>query len=236
MSEDHTIRGIAFCPHCGNRAPQKLVYSKHFYSYSLSLKGDRTGNDLPAAYFVAECETCHEVLVYLSESNIPEDKQFPDSGLIWPNSGFLGQGVPELIKEIYNEAIIIKNLAPNSFAVQIRRSLEVLCDDRGARKGALHDRLKALVDKNEIPHVLSEMSDIIGLIESIGIHASQQHVKPGHVRVIDEFFRAVIEYVYVAPQKIKQLKEQLHLMDGDKKLLSGQNLLIHSARPSTSDA
>ncbi len=169
--------------------------------------------------------------MYLSEANIPEDKQFSESGLIWPNSGFLGKGVPESIKEIYNEAVIIKNLAPNSFTSQIRRALEVLFDDRGARKGGLRDRLKYLVDKNEIPHVLSDMSDIIKLLENTGIHASQQPVRPGHVHVIDDFFRTVIEYVYVAPHKIKQLKEQLQIMKGNKKVPGAQKQAAGSFYP-----
>jgi hypothetical protein len=130
MSEEKIIRCVAFCPHCGNRAPQKLVYKKHFYSYGFDMQGNKTDNDLPAAYFIAECETCHEILVYLAEAHIPDEKNFIDSSLIWPDPGFLGQGVPELIKAIYREATVIKNLAPNAFAVQIRRALEALCDER----------------------------------------------------------------------------------------------------------
>ena len=210
MSGEQTIRCVTFCPHCGNRAPQKLVYSNHFYSNGFfDMEGNKTDNDLPAAYFIAECETCHEVLVYLAEAHIPEKNRFLDSNLIWPDPGFLGQGVPSLIKEIYKEAMRIKNLAPNAFAVQVRRALEALCDDRGANKGTLYDRLKSLVEKNEIPPVLSEMSNILRLIGNIGAHATQQNVKAGHVRIIDEFFKAIIEYVYVAPQKVKQLKKQL---------------------------
>ena len=173
------------------------------------MEGNKTDNDLPAAYYVAECETCHEILVYLAEAYVPKEEHFPDSGLIWPDPGYLGQGVPDLIKEIYQEASIIKNLAPNAFAVQIRRALEALCDDRGVKKGSLYDRLNELAKNNEIPPVLSEMSDVIRLIGNIGAHASSQNVKPGHVRSIDEFFKAIIEYVYVAPQKISQLKHQL---------------------------
>jgi len=176
------------------------------------MQGNKTDNDLPAAYFIAECETCHEILVYLAEAHIPDEKNFIDSSLIWPDPGFLGQGVPELIKAIYREATVIKNLAPNAFAVQIRRALEALCDDRGAKKGSLFERLNGLVENNEIPPVLSEMSDVIRLIGNIGAHASQQNVKPGHVKIIDEFFRAIIEYVYVAPQKIMKLKNQLKVL------------------------
>lgn len=212
MNEEETIRCVAFCPHCGNRAPQKLVYSTQFYSYVFDMEGNKSDSDMLAAYFVAQCETCHEVLIYFAEAHIPEKNSFPDSGLLWPDSGYLGQGVPALIKEIYEEATRIKNLAPNAFAVQIRRALEALCNDRGANKGSLFDRLDGLVKKNEIPQVLSEMSEVIRLIGNIGAHATQQNVKPGHVRIIDEFFRAIIEYVYIAPQKVKQLKEQLKVL------------------------
>jgi hypothetical protein len=79
-------------------------------------------------------------------------------------------------------------------------------------KGSLFERLNGLVENNEIPPVLSEMSDVIRLIGNIGAHASQQNVKPGHVKIIDEFFRAIIEYVYVAPQKIMKLKNQLKVL------------------------
>lgn len=214
MTEKRAIRCVAFCPHCGNRVPQQLVYQTHFCSYGFDREGNKTDYDCPAAYFVAECGTCHEILVYLAEGYLPEEDKFSDAGLIWPDPGFLDPGVPELIREIYKEAKVIKNLAPNAFAVQIRRALEALCDDRGAKKGNLFDRLNELAKNQEIPPVLSEMSDVIRLIGNIGAHASQQNVKPGHVRVIDEFFKAIIEYVYVAPRKIKQLKE---LIEKDKK-------------------
>jgi hypothetical protein len=173
------------------------------------MEGNRDDGNVPAVYFVAECETCHELLVYLAEAYIPEDNMFPDAGLIWPDPGLLGRGVPDVVKEIYEEAARIRNLAPNAFAVQIRRALEALCDDREAKEGSLFDRLNDLAQKNEIPPVLSEMSDVLRLLGNIGAHASQQAVKPGHVRVIDEFFRAIVEYVYIAPQKIKQLKDHL---------------------------
>lgn len=216
MSEKKAIRNVAFCPHCGNKAPQKLVYSNQYLSYGFDMQGNKTADDMPAAYFVAECETCHEILVYLAEAYIPEKNQFSDIGLIWPDPGYLGKGVPESIREIYKEAIRIINLAPNAFAVQIRRALEALCDDRGENKGSLYDRLKGLVKKNEIPPVLSEMSHVIRLIGNVGAHGKDQNVKPGHVGIINEFFRTIIEYVYIAPQKVEQLKEQIKLLNEKK--------------------
>jgi hypothetical protein len=203
------VRNVAFCPHCGNVAPQQLVHSQRFWTYGYRMDGTKTEPELECAYFVASCETCHEVLVYLAEGYIPEDKHFSESDLVWPDAGFLPPSVPEKVRSCYEEAARIKNLAPNAFAVQVRRTLEAICEDRGATKGPLHKSLKDLAARGHIPPVLAEMTDVLRLLGNIGAHAAEQTVKPGHVRVIDEFLRAIVEYVYVAPSKIRKFRETL---------------------------
>jgi len=75
--------------------------------------------------------------LYHAFLDVVEDKDFHLADLIWPDPGVLHQAVPKAVAECYIEASRIKNLAPNAFAVQIRRALEALCDDRGAKKGIL---------------------------------------------------------------------------------------------------
>ena len=54
-----TIRNVAFCPHCGNKAPQRLIHTHH----CVEVDTDAKAPNLPEAYFVAVCETCNELLV-----------------------------------------------------------------------------------------------------------------------------------------------------------------------------
>jgi len=164
--------------------------------------------DVPCAYYVAVCETCGEILLYRALAVPVEDKDFSLAHLIWPDPG-LHRAVPKVVTECYAEAAKIKNLAPNAFAVQIRRALEALCDDRGAKKGTLRHRLQDLASRGEIPPVLAEMTDALRLLGNIGAHATDQNVKPLHVLAIDDFFRAIIEYVYVAPSKLKEFRDRL---------------------------
>jgi len=215
-----TIRQIAFCPHCGNKASQRLIHSQHYDGQGFFFDGTPVPGEIPSVCFVAECETCKKILLYGAEIEIPKNEFFANAHLIWPDAGTLHPSVPKKIGEYYQEASRIKNLAPNAFAVQIRRSLEALCDDRGAKKGSLHNRLKALSNDGEIPSVLAEMTDVLRLIGNIGAHASEESVMPGHVQVIDDFFRAIVEYVYVAPSKIKTFRENLPLI---KKLRDKSN-------------
>ena len=199
-----TIRHILFCPHCSNRAPQRLIHTQEYLEHGYP-RDDSV--DIQCAYYVVVCETCNEILLYRTFSYVEEDKDFHRANLIWPDPGVLHQSVPKAIGECYVEAARIKNLAPNAFAVQIRRALEALCDDRSAKKGALQLRLQDLVSRGEIPPVLAEMTDVLRLLGNIGAHAVDQSVKPIHVIAIDDFFHVIVEYVYVAPSKLKEFRD-----------------------------
>jgi hypothetical protein len=108
-------------------------------------------------------------------------------------------------------------LAPNAFAVQIRRALEALCEDREARGSNLQKRLLDLSEKGEIPSVLAEAGDVLRLIGNMGAHASDNSVHPLLALTIDEFFRAIIEYVYLAPKKMQDFREKMNAYPGGLK-------------------
>ena len=56
------------------------------------------------------------------------------------------------------------------------------------------------------------MTDILRALGNIGSHAGEETILPEHVDVIDEFFRAVIEYVYIGPFKVREFKASLQQM------------------------
>ncbi len=202
------IRGVGYCPHCNNRATQRLIHKQFYFERTWSAK-DGSESEAPWSTFVAVCETCHQILLYDNAGDQMEEKDFHLGDLIYPESGHLHISVPRMISVIYSEASRIKSIAPNAFAVQIRRALEALCEDRNAKKGILQNRLKDLADKGEIPPVLSEASDTLRILGNIGAHGLGESVHPSQVYAIDDFFRAVIEYVYVAPGKLKDFREKL---------------------------
>lgn len=177
---------------------------QHYESVGWAIEdGDAVPYD--GSYFVARCETCKEVLLYHS---IPSE-DFNSAELIWPDAG-LDKTVPKEISRIYDEAIRIKHIAPNAFAVQIRRALEALCKDRGTKHRTLDDQLEELAERGEIPKTLSEASDIVRLIGNVGAHASSIEVHPLQATAIDNFFKAIVEYVYISPARIREFKERMN--------------------------
>ena len=202
------IRNISFCPHCCNRAPQKLVSTHHYLERHWYLESGKESEPAPWSTFVASCETCHQVLLYENPADCFSEEEFHFGTLKFPEYG-LHHSVPEKIRKVYDEASRIKWKAPNAFAVQIRRALEALCDERKAKGNNLNAQLQDLAKKNEIPIVLSELADTLRLLGNKGAHSGTEEVHQFQVNELDEFFRVIIEYVYVAPGKLEDFKKTL---------------------------
>jgi hypothetical protein len=191
---------IKFCPHCCNRAPQTILHEQEYEGRGW-LVHDGEEMEYDGKYIVARCETCKEILLYHSSFD-------DEPTLIFPKTG-LHSSVPSQISKIYEEAIRIKHIAPNAFAVQIRRALEAICIDRGTSKRMLAQQLKELETKGEIPSTLSEASEVLRLIGNVGAHANSDDVHPLQATAIDDFFKAIVEYVYVSPSRLAKFKMKL---------------------------
>ena len=124
------IRRVLYCPHCGNTAPQKLVHVERYLEKGWSLSNG-SEDEHPWSAFIAVCETCRHILVYDNAGDRWEPEEFQYAGLVYPKSGRLDSSVPDAIAKVYQEAYRIKRIAPNAYAVQIRRALEAICEDRG---------------------------------------------------------------------------------------------------------
>ena len=194
-----TDKKILFCPHCGNTTTQKLVYSHAYEDIAYDESGEKSDFAPPCEYFVRICETCNDLLVYYS---IVEDLPV----LIYPKSIELPICVPQKVRQCYLEAAKIKNTAPNAYAVMIRRGLEAICEDRNIKKGSLQERLEILAKNGDIPPTLVEITSILRTLGNVGAHSSSEKITVPMTWGMDEFFRAIIEYVYIAPDKVNEFK------------------------------
>jgi len=202
------IRKVLYCPHCGNKAPQRLVHTQKYMERTWHV-GDGKEVEEPWSTFVVVCETCGHIILYDNMGDQLSENEFYYCDHSYPKSDRLHFYVPESIRNVYAEAVRIKEIAPNAFAVQIRRALEALCEDRKVEGKSLADRLQSLSKKGEIPPTLAELTDVLRLIGNIGAHGIGESVHPTQVYAIDDFFKAIVEYVYVAPGRLKEFKEKM---------------------------
>jgi hypothetical protein len=73
--------------------------------------------------------------------------------------------------------------------------------------------LKELAERGEIPPVLAQVTHILRMLGNIGAHGK---IEARHVQAIDEFFHAVVEYIYVAPRRVKEFQDALNAANFDK--------------------
>ena len=113
-------RKVAYCPHCGNRAPQRLIHTQRFLERTWESSGKEV-EPTPWSSFVAACETCGRILVYDNLGDTLGDNQFDLGELEYPRHDRLHPSVPARVAAAYAEAVRIKRIAPNAFAVQVPR-------------------------------------------------------------------------------------------------------------------
>ncbi len=205
-------RPVLVCPHCGNRVSHQAVYA-HSYTYTIpdaiKFDGEWDNVDVEAYYFLLVCDTCSEVSLYSNWIEAENPFDLLEVALVYPKPRKISDIVPKRIANAYQEASRISKIAPNAFACMIRRALEFMCEDKRAAGRTLHEKLKDLSAKNIIPPVLAEMAEIVKKLGNIGAHADEMDVRRDDVDVIDDFFNAVMEYVYLAPEKVSKIKNKL---------------------------
>ncbi len=209
MNAEKQIRHVLYCPHCGNTTVQTFLLNQPYMEKYYGLT-DGSLSVMHATYSVVKCETCSEVLVYSYTDEAPEDSQdTPYGRLMYPRFPGEMKGVPDTVRQIYEETARVQNISPIAFVVLARRLLEEICLDKNAQKRNLADSLKELVLRGELPPVLADASDLIRFIGNAGAHASKTKITVPQTWAVRDFIKVIIEYLYVAPHKISDFKSRL---------------------------
>lgn len=194
------------CPHCGNNTLLEVKSETTTVEEVNTVKGEIL--EMENYYVIAECKRCGGISIYASAEYFDNPDDLNSAILLYPQEKSL-EGVPQKVKESYAEAKRIKKISPYAFAVMIRRAMEFLCKDQNAQGKNLNSMLKDLSNKEIIPKTLSEMTDVLRILGNLGAHASDTKIDMGDVNILNDFFLAVVEYIYTAPEKIKRYKESL---------------------------
>ena len=124
---------------------------------------------------------------------------------MWPKLAVSGEAVPEQVRNCYSEAIAVRKRSLNSFATNIRRALEAVCEDRGIVKTPLSKSLQKLAFSDQLAPRLNEITDVLRFVGNVGAH-NDRGVTQGEAEVIDNCFRLLVEYFCEVPDQIRRLR------------------------------
>ena len=198
MAKKEMFFQVGICPHCPDYTRQEFVEGIHEYSEEiLDDRGKRHmyGDVHTLSFF--RCDGCHAIVGYktyyadavdieeaekldkkwvLEKDDCESDSCFKTHAyLIYStrqkaSDRTLSEYVPDRIKDLYDRALKVKGIEPNSFVVHIRHALETVCVDQGAKSGNLKDKLTKLSERGVFPPLVAQIANEIRLIGNDGAH------------------------------------------------------------------
>jgi hypothetical protein len=202
---------IKLCHHCGNTTKQFIILQQLGHKLFEQIFKEKLFT--PYHFLVYKCSTCECLNIYGQyEPYLKYTKREIDKyEYVYPEGPIADESIPRKILEVYQEVYHLKHKAPNAFANQIRRILEFICQQQKAQGETLYKQLADLSTKGKFPGNFKEFSDIIRIVGNIGSHAHKRELDIWDVDLLNDFFLIIVEYLYVAPKKIKDLKKRLKI-------------------------
>lgn len=201
------------CPHCGNKTSHVII-GKHSKKILLDFD-NATGEEILANiyYLFFECSTCKNITVKEINFDQVDDPIYTDFDKVrtlYPQERKFPINMPRNIVTCYREAIKVKTISPLAFSILIRKALEVLFIDQKVQRKTLDNKIKFMASKNILPEIFIKMADSIRLFDNLSAHEIDAQITSDQVNSLDYFFNAVVEYVYIAPDKIRKIEESLN--------------------------
>ncbi len=193
---------ILLCQHCGNKTSHTIIekgLEKEYAEFE-----DGVTYDIDIDLWFTKCDNCHKHSLFFCLNDNSDE-----SSCLWPNERRIDQAVPKKINIAYKEAIKVKKISKIAFIILIRRSLEILCKHEKVNGKDLKSKIKKLGEFEIIPQKLTDMADLIRLLGNDGVHKTDITISDNEINLLDDFFLAIIEYIYIAPEKIKKIKNRI---------------------------
>jgi hypothetical protein len=223
LNEEGTFSGK--CPHCNNLIePKKVAEYKHVVEYGKDPAGYYTEADI-YNWYILLCPICEKPIFIehfgrtVDQYEEPNDLGRPVS--VWPTKLTIHypkpdydlEGLPEKVRREYEEALKVRNINRNAYAVLIGRVLDSVCFDKGASGKDLSKRLERLRENAALPDILLEIAHGLRLIRNVGAHVTQAEITEIDVIRATEFCEMVLDYLYRLPSKTEALKKTLKRLE-----------------------
>lgn len=206
---------ILECSHCGNRTPHGKVF-EHIHPMLFDEMDDQRYTE-EYRWIGFSCSTCGglnvygDFLKYPTTRDLARSKVYPRGCDLLPPSRVLnpGEPIPGDILELYEQIWPLRQRSPAAFIGQIKRLLMDICDDENIEGEGFRSRMKNLLSPERCPGSSNDNLDsIVEVLDVMGESKPDGQLNVWDVEIADNFFRMVLELVYLIPAKIKRIAEQ----------------------------
>lgn len=217
MDELDTVFGMAKeqkiiqCLYCGNKTLMDMVGQ-----YRNSWDED-TGYYGYFLYKMFACPVCGKVTFYqtywdCAQTNY-DGSDAVDEEILYPINSIDSNAMPPKIKDAFESALKIRNIDSAVCLMALRRTLELICIDKGAVKWGLKDKIEELAEKGILPETLKEASSFTKILGDSATHDKGLDINIQDINSMIDFVEYIIEYLYVLPYKLERYKKRLESLE-----------------------
>lgn len=186
-----------YCPKC--RCHTNLICRT---GYKRSLTDDKY-----LYYAVEECNNCqqHFLTIRLKNQYGQILKSYPEDLPKTVNSL-----ISDSVKKDFEEALLCQSVgAYRGAAVLARRAVQLICLDKGAKKGEkLRKQIEELFDNNIITQDIKDWADEVRYIGNDAAHPNKEEVNKEDSEDILELLESLCDVLYVAPARAAKRKQK----------------------------
>jgi hypothetical protein len=195
------------CQYCSNETRMEIVadYSQ-VENQMIGFHDDEWEIERGLVWYLLVCPACKNVSL---QRAIWDEGEYTEEKIVYPTSDKAIEGLPPEVDIEYKKALKVQNIDSNAFAVLLGRVIDKVCADKGASGKNLIDRLESLANNNIIPQQLAIMAHQLRKLRNVGAHADLGDLTPAEVPILYELCRAILEYVYTAPELMQKVQAQL---------------------------
>ena len=166
-----------------------------------------SGSGATRQYAFLQCSECLDPLVQVkeSESEPPDDWEDEPASFLYPAPKRLSSGIPEELREGYDEAVrCFLAGAYSGASVMVRRTLEGTCADQGAKSTVLGMQLRQLRSDGKIDGMLAEWADMLRVVGNEGAHFTGTKMSREDAEDALAFAEALLDHLYVLRRRFDE--------------------------------
>jgi hypothetical protein len=227
---------VITCLHCGNQTQMEAVAN-----YKKTEQFEDMWEEITYTLFL--CPVCKNVtlekkslfsedIVHVAHLDEYEQHEEIEKATrveyIYPHNSVEGDYIPKNVKQAFEAALRVRNIDAAICAIAIRRTLEMMCKEKGETGRNLYTMLKNLSEKGILPPILNDMASVLRELGNTAAHADDAEFNQDLVPSMIEFTKIILDYVYNLPKRIEHIQDSIGKKTG-KAFLKGEATVLANA-------
>lgn len=214
MTDNNNLQNeqkVLLCLYCGNKTRMDMVgqHTHHWESDDESFRGyDK--------HKMFACPVCGKVTFHLAywEDGMygRNHEMLEEEKILYPINSIDGNAVPIKIRNAYEAALKNRNIANDTCLLALRKTLEVICEDKGAVGKDLYHKVANFRENGVFPESIYQASEYVRELGNRVAHNAGFHVSIHDVDTIIDFVEHIIVYLYALPQMLERFERRFKVI------------------------